>query len=141
MKIAIGADHRGFQYKEAILSAFPDIEWVDVGCNGTERCDFPTFAYKVVDKILQKEVKRGIVVCGSGIGMSIASNRFKGIYAALVWNTELAKLCRQHNNSNVLALPANFISVDQALEIIRVWSEAEFLGGHYQERVAMLDNI
>jgi len=141
MKIAIGSDHRGFQYKDAVVSAFPDIEWVDVGCNGTERCDFPTFAHKVVDKILQKEVQRGIVICGSGIGMSIAANRFKGIYAALVWNTELAKLCRQHNNSNVLALSANFISVDQAIEIVKVWYETEFLGGHYQTRVAMLDKI
>ncbi|MCF7900266.1 RpiB/LacA/LacB family sugar-phosphate isomerase [Candidatus Babeliales bacterium] len=141
MKIAIGSDHKGFIYKEQLIKLFPRIEWINVGCESEVYSDFPLYVKKVVAQIYNEKVEKGILLCGSGIGMTIAANRFKGIYAALAWNPESAKLSKQHNNSNILVIPTDFVSCSMAQEMIKVWLEAEFLGARYQERITMLDTF
>lgn len=141
MNIAIGADHKGFVYKQKIIETFSRIEWIDQGCQDTQRTDFPLYVKKVVSQISNGKADRGILLCGSGVGMSIAANRFKGIYAALVWNTETAKLSKQHNNANILVIPSEFVSFSMAQEMIIAWLEAEFLGSRYQQRIEMLNSF
>jgi ribose 5-phosphate isomerase B len=135
MKIAIGADHRGFDLKQKLITSGPDVEWVDCGSSSNERSDFPEFSKVVAEKVQSKNVDRGILLCGSGVGMSIVANRFSGVFAALVWNVDVAKSSREHNDSNVLILPADYLSNDDAIKIVSVWLETEFLGGRYQERI------
>jgi len=141
MQISIGADHRGFEHKDFIIKNLnvDEIRWNDVGCFTQERCDYPEFAYLVVQSVLVEKADLGILLCGSGIGMVIAANRFKGIYAGLVWNEEVARLARRDDNVNVLVLPANFISLEKSLVIIAAWLKTEFLGKQYQKRLEMID--
>jgi ribose 5-phosphate isomerase B len=139
MKITIGSDHRGFDLKSQIIEHFKDIKWLDVGTNSKERTDYPIFAKKVCNNILKKEADLGILLCGSGVGVGIAANRFKGIYAAVCWNAQVAQSAKADDNANVLVLPANFISKEEALAIIKAWLGAEFKGGHYQKRLEMVE--
>lgn len=140
MKIAIGSDHRGYELKEKLKKAFDEIEWVDVGTDdGSARVDYPVFTEAVCKKLLEGGVDRGIVICGSGIGVSIAANRYKGVYAALCWSPEVAKVAREHDCANVLALAASFISTDGAIAIVKAWLGADFLGGIYEKRLEMLE--
>ncbi|MFT6765271.1 MAG: ribose 5-phosphate isomerase B [Alteromonas naphthalenivorans] len=141
MKIAIGTDHRGFELKNHLIQSMhiDSIVWVDVGCESANNCDFPLYAQEVAKKVQDKKVDGGVLLCGSGVGMSIAANRFKGVYAALAWNIEIAKLSKEHDNANILVLPTSYISLDDALAMIRVWYKAKFLGGRYQERLTMID--
>jgi len=141
MKIAIGADHRGFALKHFIQTDFPDktVLWIDVGCDSNESCDYPDFALKVIEKMQEGEADVGILLCGTGIGMSIAANRFKGIYAGLAWNEKVAKLNKEHDNVNILVLPADFISEQEAITMITVWLGAEFMQGKYRRRIEKID--
>ena len=143
MKVAIGADHRGFDLKESIKKNFTtmEISWIDVGSNSTERSDYPDFAKLVAKEIQHGQADVGILLCGTGIGMSIVANRFKGIYAGLAWNKTVAKLNKEHDNVNLLVLPADFISEQQAIEMISVWFKAQFLGGRYQDRIEKIDAL
>src|SRR3989304_8739501 len=138
MKIAIGADHRGFAFKayikQYVCGNGDPIVWIDAGADTDERSDFPVFTKNVCELILSGEVDRGILICGSGIGMSIAANRHPKIYGALVWNKEAAQVSKEHNNANVLILPADFISVEQAAQMANSWLTAIFKKGRYQER-------
>lgn len=142
MKIAIGADHRGYVLKDAILQSLDDgsITWSDAGCHSEERCDYPLFAQAVAKQVQDKTVDAGILLCGSGIGMSIAANRFKNIYAALVWNVDVARSSKEHDNANILILPADYISEQEALSLITAWKDASFLGDRYQERLSIIDS-
>ena len=139
MKIAIGADHRGFAHKEYIKQALADIEWVDVGAYNDERSDYPVFARKAVQAMQAKRVDCGILLCGTGVGMAVAANRHNKIYAALVWNKEIARQSKSHDNANVLVLPSDYVSPDQAVAMISVWLATEFLAGRYAERINMID--
>jgi len=139
MKIAIGSDHKGFEHKTFIIENLKKIQWVDVGCFSAERCDYPEFARKVVQKILEKEADLGVLLCGSGIGMVIAANRFNRMYAGLVWNQEVAKVAREDDNVNILILPTDFVAPDKSVDIIKSWLYAEFKGGVYQKRLEMID--
>lgn len=139
MKIAIGADHRGFALKSLIMQSFTDCLWSDVGCYNNERCDYPIFAKEVAKQVQEKSVDAGILLCGSGIGMSIAANRYKHVHAALVWNVEVARASKEHDNANILILPADFVSEQEAVAMINAWKEASFLGGRYQERLSLID--
>jgi len=141
MKLAIGNDHHGFVYKQKIIESLSHYKWIDVGSTSKERSDFPLYSQKVIQKIQDGSVQRGILLCGSGIGMAIAANRFPSIYAALVWNIEVAKLSRQHNNSNILIIPADFVSLENSVEMVKVWCQTEFLGGRYQERIDIIDTF
>lgn len=145
MNIAIGADHRGFELKayikQYVVGAGDPIAWIDVGASNDERSDFPLFTNLVCQAIQKAEVDRGILICGSGIGMSIAANRYNFIHAALVWNDQVAIHAKEHNNANVLVIPADFVSHELAVSMINKWLTATFKGGRYQERIAMIDAI
>lgn len=144
LKIAIGSDHRGYLHKAVIQQGVTfetkRIEWIDVGCFSAERTDYPPFAYDVVQAMKSKRADAGILLCGSGVGMAVAANRFEKIYAALVWDMQMATRAKEEDNANILSLPADYITPEQAIEIVIVWLNAEFLGGRYQKRIAMIDN-
>lgn len=139
MKISIGSDHRGYALKTAIIQHFPQYQWLDVGAHDSERSDFPIYTKKVCLDIIQGVAQEGIFVCGSGVGPSIAANRLKGIYAALCWNQEVARLAKEKNGANILILPADYLTLEQAFLMIEAWLGATFKGGRYQERLNMID--
>lgn len=145
MRIVIGSDHRGFNHKEFIKAnlSMPgrEISWVDVGSASLESCDYPIFAQEVVEALQTNQADVGILLCGSGVGMSIAANRFKGIYAGLAWNEEVACLSKEHDNVNVLVLPSDFVSTEQAISMIEAWINAEFLGERHQRRIELIDKL
>lgn len=140
MIIAIGSDHRGFALKTHLMKAFSEHQWLDVGAYGEERSDYPKFAFEVGQEIHEGRAERGVLICGSGIGMSIAANRVRGIYAALCWNEQVAQLAREHDGANVLVLPSDFISSDQAVAMLKAWLQANFRGGRYQQRLECIDS-
>ena len=135
MKLAIGCDHAGFELKEFIKSNFKEIEWLDRGCFSAESVDYPDFAHAVATSIEGGESSMGVVICGSGNGISMAANKHAGIRAAIAWKPELASLARQHNDANILSLPARFISGQEAVVIVNAFLEASFEGGRHQKRV------
>lgn len=137
MKIAIGSDHRGYSLKERIkkLLAGDGHEVVDFGTDSEDSADYPDHAIPVAEKTAGGEVDRGIVICGSGIGASIAANKVDGARAALVRTVEDARMTRRHNDSNVLALSEAMGDSEQLDEIVRVWIDTEFEGGRHQRRV------
>jgi ribose 5-phosphate isomerase B len=139
MKLAIGSDHAGFELKEFIKSTLTDIEWIDKGCYSLESVDYPDFALAVSQEILNNNVDLGILICGSANGISISANKHKGIRAAIAWIPEIASLARQHNDANILSLPARFITKENAIEIIHAFLSAEFEGGRHQGRVDKID--
>lgn len=141
MNVSIGADHRGFKLKSFIINYFKEHHWLDVGTDSEERTDYPLFAQKVCHDVLERSADCGIVICGSGIGVSIAANRFKGIYAALCWDPEVARHAREYDGANVLALPANFVTPEVAVDIVNAWSGAEFKGGIYKKRLEMIEEM
>jgi len=144
MKIFIGADHRGFQLKKKVVEALKGLghEVVDVGTD-TEAtaCDYPLIAYKVATAIRQIPGSRGILLCMTGIGHSIAANKVPGVYAALVYNREAAVLSREHNDSNVLVLGSKFVDTTEMLEIIKLWLSTGFEGGRHLRRKEQIQNI
>ena len=137
MKIAIGSDHRGYSLKERIkkLLAGDGHEIVDVGTDSEDSADYPDYAIPVAEKTAGGEVDRGILVCGSGIGVSIVANKVDGARAALVRTVADAEMTRRHNDSNVLALSESMGDDDQLDEIVRVWIDTEFEGGRHQRRL------
>jgi len=130
VKIAIGADHGGFRLKEEIVHFLRarGHDVVDVGCSSEDSVDYPDYAIPVCDMVVKGEADRGILICGTGIGMSIAANKIPGIRCALVHDVFSAKATREHNDSNVLAMGGRVIGPGLALEIVRVWTETEFPG-------------
>ena len=142
MKIAIGADHRGFNHKEYIKQHITSVKWVDVGAFNTKRSDYPIFSHAVCKMILQGEdVDLGVLICGTGVGMAITANRYKNIYAALAWNKKVARQSREHDNSNVIVLPSDYVSMEQAVAMVNAWREVSFIGGRYAERIKMIDEM
>lgn len=144
MKIFIGADHRGFQLKKKVNDALKGLghEVVDVGTDTEDAvCDYPLIAYKVATAVRQISGSRGILLCMTGIGHSIAANKVPGVYAALVYNKEAAALARQHNDSNVLVLGSKFVDEPTMLEIIKVWLSTGFEEGRHLRRKEQIQNI
>ncbi len=137
LRIAIGSDHGGFEYKSEIIDYLKEngYTYTDVGTYSKESCDYPIIAKKVAQKIVSGEADRGILICGTGIGMSIAANKVKGIRAALCSDTFSAKATRAHNNSNILCLGQRVIGDCLALDIVTVWLNTEFEGGRHQRRI------
>jgi len=137
MKIAIGNDHAGTEYKFAIIDMLTQegIEVVNFGTDTNQSVDYPDFIHPVAFAVENKEVDFGIILCGSGNGAAITANKHQGVRAALCWSRELVELARQHNNANVLSLPARFISKYQALEYVKVFLETSFEGGRHQRRI------
>jgi len=137
MKIAIGADHAGFELKEDVKSLLTErgFDVDDFGAYSADSVDYPDFAHPVANAIETNACELGIVICGSGNGINMAVNKHQAIRSALCWEPELASLARQHNNANVLALPARFISKDVALSCVNAFLDASFEGGRHQRRV------
>lgn len=142
LRIAIGSDHGGYEYKEQIVSHLKEkgYECVDVGTYSTDSCDYPVIARAVTTKITTGEADRGILICGTGIGMSIVANKVRGIRAALCGDTFSARASRAHNNSNVLCLGERVIGINLAMDIVDIWLESKFEGGRHQRRVDMMEN-
>ncbi len=140
MKIAIASDHAGFDLKSLIVKELKNqYQIFDLGCaDSTTSVDYPDFAQKVAQKIIKKEADFGILICGSGIGISIAANRFKEVRAALCHNQKTAKLSRQHNNANVLCLGARIINQSNAIKIVKAFLSTNFEGGRHIKRVEKL---
>jgi len=141
MICAIGADHRGFAHKEYIKEMIAHIEWLDVGAYNDERSDYPVFAQSACETIVSGKAQCGVLLCGSGVGMSIAANRYKKIYAGLAWNVSVAVQSKEDDAVNVLVIPSDYVSPELAVEMICAWHEATFRGGRYQERIDMIDQI
>jgi len=141
--IAIGSDHGGFELKEKIKKFFDqnNIKYHDYGTYSTDSVDFPDYAKLVCESVLTKECEKGILICGTGIGMSIAANKFSGITCALCSNIMGARLSREHNNSNVLALGGRVLGEQLAIEIIEKWLNTSFLGGKYARRNDLIKKI
>ena len=137
MKIAISSDHAGVEYKKAIVEFVQGLGFdiQDLGPYNEDSVDYPDFAHKLAEKILQKQADLGIILCGTGNGVAMAANKHQGIRAGLCWNKEIASLIRQHNDANILALPARFVSVEEAKEIVKAYLETPFEGGRHQRRV------
>lgn len=137
MKIAIGSDHAGFEAKENIKKQLDSmgIEYQDMGTYSTESVDYPDFGAKVGEAVASGEADEGIVVCGTGIGISIAANKIHGIRAALAWNEDTARLAREHNDANVLAVGGRTTTPEMISKIVKAWFAANFEGGRHQGRV------
>lgn len=143
MKIGIGSDHGGFELKESIKEFLKEkgIEYIDYGTNSTESVDYPDFGRAVAEAVVKEEVDRGIVICGTGIGISIAANKVKGIRCALCGDTFSARMSRAHNDANVLALGARVIGPGLALEIVDTFIQEGFEGGRHSRRLNKIDEI
>ncbi len=137
MKIALGSDHAGFELKEDLRAYLAElkIEALDLGTYSEDPADYPDVAVKVAKKVARGEVERGLLICGTGIGMSIVANRFAGVRAALCHDLFTARVSREHNNANILALGGRLIGKGLAREILKVWLESEFQGGRHERRV------
>ena len=143
MIISLGADHGGFELKNR-LSEFlrsEGHEVIDNGTNSPDSVDYPDFAKPVAHDILEKRAELGLLVCGSGIGISIAANRFKGIRAALVTNPDYARLSRQHNNANIIVFGGRFTAFEDAKEWLKIFLSTPFEGGRHERRIEKIDNI
>lgn len=143
MKIAIGADHRGYRLKEKVKKYLNEknIEVIDCGTDSEERTDYPKFAEKVAQMVQKNEANSGILICGTGFGMCITANKYKGIRSVACYNEETAKFAKLHNNVNVLAIGADQTEEKEALKIIETWLSTEFEGGRHKERLYMIEEI
>ncbi len=137
MKIAIASDHAGFRAKEELKKFLAGMghEVTDFGTFSEDSCDYSDFAFKVAKAVASGEAERGILICGTGIGMSIAANKVKRVRAAVCWNRETAKLSREHNDANVLCLGARMLGIEEIKEIAKAWLSAEFEKGRHERRV------
>lgn len=137
MKIAIGNDHAGTQYKLAVSTYLESrgIEVTNYGTNSEESVDYPDFVHPVANDVESNAVDLGIIICGSGNGASMTANKHQGIRAALCWSVEIAKLAKQHNNANILSIPARFVSQQQAIDMVQAFLDTPFEGGRHQTRI------
>ena len=143
MKIGIGSDHAGFEYKERIKPLLRELkhEVRDFGTHSTEPVDYPVYIRPVAEAVAKGELERGIVLGGSGNGEAMMANRIRGVRCALCWNLETARLGRQHNDANVLSIGQRMIPVELALEIVRIWLTTPFAGGRHLQRIHELDEM
>ena len=141
--IAIGSDHGGYKLKEEIKKYFDEkgIEYRDFGTDSEERTDYPIYAKKVAQAVQSKECEGGILLCRSGYGMTVVANKFKGIRAASISNEESAKFAKADDDINVITLGGDYLTINEAICIIRNWLATEFKGGRYAERLEMINDI
>jgi len=143
MPLAIASDHAGFELKQSICRHLQDtgIEFIDLGCRNTESVDYPDFALAAARKVAAGECERGILICGTGIGMSIVANKVRDIRAALCCDAYMARVARQHNDANILALGGRTTPVDRAFEIVDIFLNTAFEGGRHQIRVEKIHSL
>jgi ribose 5-phosphate isomerase B len=141
MTIAIGNDHAGTAYKNAILEALENqgFSTVNYGTNDEKSVDYPDFVHPVAQSVANNKSNFGILICGSGNGVSMTANKYPNVRAALCWNTEIAQLARSHNNANILSLPARFTNIKESLDIVKTFLSTEFEGGRHERRVEKIN--
>ncbi|NOT09476.1 MAG: ribose 5-phosphate isomerase B [Gemmatimonadales bacterium] len=141
--IPIGADHAGFEMKERLVKELRALgfEPLDVGTHSPDSVDYPDYAHQVAERVSEGTDARGILLCGTGLGMSYAANRHAGVRAAVAWTPEIAHLAREHNDSNVLVLPSRFLSDEESVAILKEWLSTPFAGGRHARRVAKIEEI
>lgn len=141
MKIAIASDHGGYKLKEEIKTYLQkrELDFLDLGTDSEESVDYPKFGHDCAQAVAEGKAERGIVCCGSGIGISIAANKVKGIRCALCTSVTMAELARRHNNANMLALGGRTTDEETALKIVKTWLDTEFEGGRHERRVEQLN--
>jgi len=139
--IPIGADHAGFALKEQLKQELTALgyEPLDLGTDSADSTDYPDYAHPVARRVETGEAARGILLCGTGLGMAYAANRHPGVRAAVAWTPEVARLARAHNDANVLVLPARFVSESESREILRAWLSTPFEGGRHERRVQKIE--
>lgn len=137
-KIGIASDHAGYDLKEYIKTELPAFSWLDFGPNDSSRVDYPDYGHQLAAAVEEGSVDFGIAICGSGNGINMTVNKHQGVRGALCWTEELGALAKQHNNANVLSLPARFISEELAVAIVRAFEAASFEGGRHEGRVAKI---
>ena len=137
MNIILANDHAGTSLKNEIKKVLENKGYsvINLGCDTDESVDYPDFAHPLAEKISNNENLKGIIICGSGIGVSMSANKHKGVRSALCWNKETAKLSRSHNNANVLSLPARFLKKKEAIEMVEIFLNTDFEGGRHERRV------
>lgn len=140
-KILIASDHAGFELKEQLEAALARRGFAveDLGTNSADSTDYADYAHPLAQQVSEGAVERGVLLCGTGLGMSYTANRYANVRAAVAWNPEVAKLAREHNDSNVLVLPARFLSPEQAEAILDAWLETPFAGGRHERRVQKIE--
>jgi ribose 5-phosphate isomerase B len=143
MKLAIGSDHGGFALKALIITYLGELgyEAEDFGCYSLDSADYPAVAFPVAEAVARGDFEKGILICGTGIGMSIAANKVKGIRCALCADSLSARLTREHNDSNVLAMGARIIGPEMAKEIVKVWLRTDYIGKHHSKRIQMISDF
>jgi len=143
MKVAIASDHAGFKLKEKIKKYLEELgyKYKDFGTDSDESVDYPDYALKVAESAAKKESDRGILICGSGIGMCMVANKIYGVRAALCHNVETARLSREHNDANILTFGARIVDEQIAKEMVKIWLKTEFLGNRHLKRVNKIGNI
>jgi len=142
-ELVIASDHAGFELKESIAAFLhhKGVEFEDMGPVNSDRVDYPDYGIQVAKAVLDKKVERGVVICGTGVGMSIVVNRFPGIRGTLCSDVYTAKMCREHNDSNILIMGGRVIGKGLAQEIVQTWMETPFEGGRHQKRLDKIENI
>lgn len=143
MKIAVGCDHGGFILKPAVVEKIKALgcEVVDFGTDSDASVDYPVFAEKVADAVASGECDKGVLLCGTGIGISIAANKVKGIRAAVIDNMFCAQACKEHNNANIIAMGGRVVRPEQAAELLEMWYKTEYAGGRHQRRLDEISAI
>lgn len=143
MKIALASDHAGYELKETVKKHLQDkgIEILDLGTDSTESVDYPVFGHKCAEAVVAGDADRGVVCCGTGIGISMAANKVKGARCALCTDVNMAVMTRKHNDANMIAMGARTTDKDTALEMVDAWLETEFEGGRHQRRVDILNEM
>lgn len=138
--IALASDHAGFEKKQVIIKFLEEngIRFKDFGCFSEESCDYPDYAHKIAKAIDSGEFETGITFCGSGQGISITANKHQNVRSGLCWNAEIGALAKEHNNANICAIPARFVSSEEAIEIVRAFLDAEFQDGRHSARIAKI---
>lgn len=139
--IPIASDHAGFELKERLRGALTELGFSvdDVGTHSTASTDYADYAHPLANAVSQGQAGRGVLLCGTGLGMSYVANRYPGVRAAVAWTPEIAALARKHNDANVLVLPARFVSDEDALAILRAWLDTDFEGGRHERRVEKIE--
>jgi len=140
--ILIAADHAGYELKKKLEAELKNLGFAvrDLGTNSAESTDYADYAHPLAKEVSEGKAKRGVLICGTGLGMSYVANRYANVRAAVSWSPEVAELARSHNDANVLVLPARFVTDDDAKKILRTWLETEFAGGRHERRVVKIEN-
>ena len=142
MKVSIGNDHAGTKYKRIIVDYLnkKNFTVINHGTDLEESVDYPDFIHPVAEDVKNKKSELGVIICGSGNGASMSANKHKGVRSALCWNNEICRLSREHNNANILSIPARYVSIEQAIEMIETFINTPFEGGRHQTRVEKINN-